>query len=177
MRNIYLLIYYIIAKNLPKSTVPVLGKAGKSLRHWTCRKLFESMGEDVNIENGAYIGDGSRISIGDHSGIGSKFYCQGTRLKIGHYVMMGEEILMLGAGHKTSSTDIPMSMQGNMPVSDLEICDDVWIGSRVIILNQVHRIGKGAIVGAGSVVTKPIPDYAVVGGNPARILKYRKNED
>ena len=61
-----------------------------------------------------------------------------------------------------------------MPMSEVEICNDVWIGSRVTILGNVNRIGTGAIVGAGSVVTKPVPDYAIVAGNPARILKYRK---
>ena len=110
-------------------------------------------------------------------GTGSRFYCQGIRLKIGNHVMMGEEILILGTGHKTSSLDIPISLRENMPVSDLEICDGVWIGSRVIILPNVRKTGKGAIIGAGSVTTKPVPDYTAEGGNRTRILKYRKNED
>ena len=88
--------------------------------------------------------------------------------------MMGEEVLILGGGHNYKDTTIPMGMQGNMPMSELEICNDVWIGSRVIILGNVNRIGTGAIIGAGAVVTKPVPDYAIVAGNPARIIKYRK---
>ena len=56
----------------------------------------------------------------------------------------------------------------------MEISDDVWIGNSVIILGNVKRIGTGAIIGAGAVVTKPVPDYAVVAGNPARVIKYRK---
>ena len=70
--------------------------------------------------------------------------------------------------------DTPMVIQGDLPISDLEICDDVWVGSRVTILGKVGRIGKGAIIGAGSVVTKEIPDYAVVAGNPAKIIRFRK---
>lgn len=66
-----------------------------------------------------------------------------------------------------------MTQQGNMGRSSLVINDDVWIGARVIILGNVNSIGRGVIIGAGSVVTKPIPDYAIVGGNPARIIKYR----
>jgi maltose O-acetyltransferase len=88
--------------------------------------------------------------------------------------MMGEEVLILGGGHKNYRVDIPMGAQGVLPISNLEICNDVWIGSRVIILGNVKRIGEGSIIGAGSVVTKPVPDYAVVAGNPARIIRYRK---
>lgn len=136
--------------------------------------MFEKCGKNVNIENNAYIGNGRRISIGEYSGIGSRFFVQNTNLKIGNYVMMGEEVLILGGGHKTDRTDIPMGVQGNLPITDLEICDDVWIGSRVTILGKCKRIGKGVIIGAGSVVTKEIPDYAVVAGNPAKIIRYRQ---
>lgn len=54
--------------------------------------------------------------------------------------------------------------------------DDVWIGTDVIILSGV-TIGKGAVIGAGSVVTKEVPPYAIVGGNPAKIIKYRFDEE
>ena len=56
----------------------------------------------------------------------------------------------------------------------MEICDDVWIGNRIIILGNVKRIGTGTIIGAGAMVTKPVPDYSVVAGNPAKIIKYRQ---
>lgn len=56
----------------------------------------------------------------------------------------------------------------------LHIAGDVWIGARAIILPGCKRIGHGAIVGAGSVVTKDVPDWAIVGGNPAKIIKMRK---
>jgi virginiamycin A acetyltransferase len=58
----------------------------------------------------------------------------------------------------------------------LEIGSDVWIGSNAIILPEVSKIGTGAVIGAGSVVNKDIPPYAVVLGNPARIIKYRFSE-
>ena len=61
-------------------------------------------------------------------------------------------------------------MQDFKPV---HIGNDVWLGSRVTILPGVN-IGNGCIIGASAVVTKDVPDYAVVGGNPAKILKYRK---
>ena len=58
--------------------------------------------------------------------------------------------------------------------TNLVISDDVWIGARVTILGKVNTIGKGAIIAAGSVVTKTVPDYAIVGGNPAKIIRFRK---
>jgi acetyltransferase-like isoleucine patch superfamily enzyme len=60
-----------------------------------------------------------------------------------------------------------------MPRSHLVIGNDVWIGVRVTICPNVRSIGNGVVIGAGAVVTKPVPDYAVVGGNPARVIRYR----
>lgn len=177
IRGGYLLLYYILAQHLPKSTFPVFGFMGEKIRLFLCHKLFASMGKNVNVENNAYIGNGSRISIGDNSGIGAYFHVQNTNLKIGNNVMMGEEVLILGGGHRNDRLDIPMLVQGELPLSDLEICDDVWVGSRATIMGKVSRIGKGVIIGAGSVVTKPIPDYAVVAGNPAKILRFRNDKN
>jgi acetyltransferase-like isoleucine patch superfamily enzyme len=59
------------------------------------------------------------------------------------------------------------------PYSALEIGNDVWIGHNAIILPHVRHIGDGAVVGAGAVVSKDVPPYAIVVGNPARVVKYR----
>ncbi len=61
--------------------------------------------------------------------------------------------------------------------SQLTIGNDVWIGHNAIILPRVKSIGDGAVIGAGAVVTKNVPDYAVVVGNPARVVKYRFSEE
>ena len=63
-----------------------------------------------------------------------------------------------------------------MKKNDVSIGNDVWIGARAIILRGV-RIGDGAVIGAGAVVTKDVEPYAVVGGNPAKIIKYRFSSD
>ncbi len=67
----------------------------------------------------------------------------------------------------------PMIDQGGIGLTSLTIGDDVWIGARVTILAKNITIGKGAVIGAGSVVVKSVPDYAIVAGNPARVIKYR----
>src|SRR3569833_1920540 len=61
--------------------------------------------------------------------------------------------------------------------SRLTIGNDVWIGHNALILPRVAEIGNGAVIGAGSVVTKNVPAYAIVAGNPARVLRYRFSPD
>jgi virginiamycin A acetyltransferase len=61
----------------------------------------------------------------------------------------------------------------NVPISSLVIEHDAWIGDSVIITPNCRRIGLGAVVGAGSIVTKDVPDFAVVAGSPARLIKWR----
>lgn len=80
---------------------------------------------------------------------------------------------ILGGGHIFDRKDVSIGKQGCLPKSRLEIGDDVWLGNNCTILGKVKRIGTGAVVGACAVVTKDVPDYAVVAGNPARIIKYR----
>lgn len=67
----------------------------------------------------------------------------------------------------------------NPIVNRVEIGNDVWIGARVIIIGKVNilKIGDGAIIGAGSVVTKDVPPYSIVAGVPAKIIRYRFNPD
>ncbi len=64
-----------------------------------------------------------------------------------------------------------------IPRGKLIIGNDVWIGRNAIILPSVEHIGDGAVIGAGAVVTKDVPDFAVMGGNPAKIIKYRFSEE
>ena len=172
MQTIYLLFYYGFAQYLPKSTRP-LGKIFMYIRRVLCSRIFSSCGKKLVVENNVYIGNGKNITVGNEVGLGSNFKSLNRILKIGNYLMMGEDVLFLGGGHKFDRLDIPMAHQSDEPKTPLVIKDDVWIGARVIVLPACQRIGKGAIIGAGSVVTKDIQDYAVVGGNPARVIRYR----
>ena len=173
MKNIYLLLYYSFACYLPKSTRPIVGKPAQRIRRFLCKRIFSTCGIKLNVEDGVYFGNGKDIQIGNEVGLGSNFKSLNRILKIGNYLMMAEDVLFLGGGHKFDRLDIPMAHQSDEPKTPLVIKDDVWIGARVIILPACQRIGKGVIIGAGSVVTKDIQDYAVVGGNPARVIRYR----
>jgi maltose O-acetyltransferase len=174
MKKIYLGLYYLIARNLPRSGRP-LGLGGKQFRAFLASKLFRRAGKEINIERGAFFGSGQLISIGDYSGIGINASISGE-VNIGSYVMMGPEVMIYTYGHQFEDLEKPMIFQGNSHVRPVTIGDDVWIGARAIILPGVI-IGRGSIIGAGSVVTKDVPAYAVMGGNPAKIIKMRNNDE
>ncbi|MFV8335304.1 CatB-related O-acetyltransferase [Flavobacterium sp. RSP29] len=110
-------------------------------------------------------------------------WSQKTSLTIGNYCSIGGNVsILLGGEHQTDwVTTYPFSglnkdmitvKNDNKSKGDVLIGSDVWIGNNVTILSGV-TIGNGVVIGAGSIVTKNIPDYAIVGGNPAKIIRYR----
>ncbi|NEQ84957.1 MAG: maltose O-acetyltransferase [Moorea sp. SIO2I5] len=78
-----------------------------------------------------------------------------------------------GGRYLSDRLDIPMMEQGVYSKGPVVIGDDVWLGAGAIVLDGV-RIGKGCIIGAGAVVTKDLPDYAVAIGVPARVIRMRQ---
>src|SRR5215472_2517646 len=172
-RLLHWMLFYGFARYLPDSTWPG-GALWRSIRAWAARPLFARCGERVNIERGARLG-GRNVAIGSGSGIGINAWI-GPGTRIGSNVMMGPDVMILTTSHSTSTTSIPMSAQGFLPVAPVQIEDDVWIGARAIILPGV-TIHSGSIIGAGAVVTRDVPACAVVGGSPARILKNRNQPD
>lgn len=174
MRLFWHVLYYGLMRHLPKSTMPVLGKVNRRLRGVCVKHLFAQCGSHVNVEQGAYFGNGKDVSVGNYVGLGKNFKSLNRILTIGDEVMMGEDVLFLGGGHIYVDTTIPIGKQGALSKTPLEICGDNWIGARAIVLPGCKRIGYGAIIGAGAVVTKDVPNWAIVGGNPAVVLKMRK---
>lgn len=108
-------------------------------------------------------------------------------IKIGRYSSVASELSIHTGNHPMdiyTTHPIAYSMnfgaltsERDIQVGSLEIGHGVWLGERVLILPGCHRIGNGAIVGGGAVVTHDVPPYAIVAGNPARIIRYRFSKD
>jgi acetyltransferase-like isoleucine patch superfamily enzyme len=122
---------------------------------------------DVIIQGSGYIELGENSYISSYSVIGVN-----EKIIIGKNVMIADHVSIRDTNHKFDRTDIPMIEQG-ISTAPVIVEDDVWIGHGAIITKGV-KIGNGAIVAAGAVVTKDVPPYAIVGGVPAKIIKYRK---
>lgn len=163
-------LYYFIARHLPSTYAPYSFGSG-NLRRFLCKRMFEKVGCNVNIEHGAFFGGGKEIEIGNNSAIGLNARISGP-LKIGDDVMMGPNVSIFTQNHETENIYKPMRLQ-TAPKEKVTIGNDCWIGANAVILPGV-TIGNGVIVGAGAVVTKNVPDYAVVGGVPAKIIKMRE---
>lgn len=124
------------------------------------RTIIESF---VCINNG--IGD---VIIGNNSMVGIGSVLTGP-VEIGNNVIMAQHVGISGLNHGYTDIDIPIRDQ-KCTAAVVKIEDDCWIGTNAVITAGV-TIGKHAIVAGGSVVTKDVPPYSVVGGNPARILR------
>lgn len=108
------------------------------------------------------------------------------KLTIGNYVSISSGVtFILGGNHRTDTfTNFPVYsiLINNSPEKDalvkgsIIVEDEVWIGTSAIIMSGV-KIGRGAIIAAGAVIVKDVPNYAIVGGNPAKVIKYRFEED
>lgn len=170
--SIWTCLYFGCARFLPVS-YHFGGGIGRWCRYQILKRLLGACGRNVNIEHGAYLSHPWRLQVGDNSGIGINCYVNGP-VQIGSDVMMGEDVMIFRRNHRTDDTEVPMIQQGFGDWATLVIENDVWIGARAIVVPSACRIGQGSIIAAGAVVTKDVPPFAVVGGNPARVIKYRK---
>ena len=128
-----------------------------------------SLGDYSGIEEFTVIDNGvGSVTIGDHTLIGLRNTLIGP-VQIGNQVMVAQNVVMSGLNHCFQDTSTPIRQQG-VSTAPIVIANDVWIGANVSILAGV-TIGEHAVVGAGSVVTKDVPPYTVVAGNPARVMK------
>ena len=139
-----------------------------------------------NFAQAVNIFDLNRVEIGKRTYVAINlidFSPSETKLKIGSYCSIaGGTVFLLGGEHNISTistypfksklygVEREAGSKGNIIIND-----DVWIGENALICSGV-TIGQGAIVAAGAVVTKDVEPYAIVGGNPARIIKYRFDE-
>lgn len=162
------ILYNGLGKHMPLSDSR-FSFGSKKVRALCGKWILRDCGKNVNIEKGAQFS--SEVSLGDNSGIGVNALIA-SHVTIGNDVMMGPECMIFTANHGMERNGIPMWRQTHTPVKPVKIGNDVWIGARVTILPGVE-IGDGSVIGAGSVVTKNVEPYSVVGGNPARLIRMR----
>jgi acetyltransferase-like isoleucine patch superfamily enzyme len=127
------------------------------------------IGDDSRIEEFCVLDNGvGEISIGSNTLIGLRCTLIGP-LRIGSQVILAQNVVLSGLNHCYQDTTQPIVRQG-VSTSAITIDDDVWIGADAVITAGVH-IGRHCVVAAGSIVTKDVPPYSVVAGNPARVIK------
>lgn len=129
------------------------------------------LGRSSTIHMWANFFNPAGVRIGEDTIIGDHVFLDGRALlKIGNHVDIASQVLIYNSEHDVNSEDF------HAIETEVEIGDYVFIGPRAIILPGV-KIGKGAVVGAGAVVVKDIPEFAIVGGVPAKVIGERKNKD
>jgi maltose O-acetyltransferase len=146
------------------------------LGNWPSRKIrmtylkayLAEVGGGTSVQMGCRFLNGRKVHIGDRNVInfGCLFDGRHYQIQTGSDVSIGPEATILTLGHD------PQSPEFGDKGGDVIIGDRVWIAYRAIILPGV-RIGEGAVVGAGSVVTKDVEPYTIVAGSPARFVKKR----
>jgi acetyltransferase-like isoleucine patch superfamily enzyme len=163
------------------------------MRRVTWRALARSFGHGVRIGRGAMaihpetfdIGDGVFIgeqaiiqgrfdghcTIGSHTWIGPQSYFDARDLIIEEYVGWGPGAKVLGSHHTGLPTDIPI-IQTDLDIRPVHVCAWADIGVNAVVMPGV-TVGKGAIVGAGAVVTHDVAPFTIVAGVPARFLRHR----
>lgn len=132
------------------------------------RKAGAKIGCHVGIALNLMPPASKNLVVGDHVSIHSDRIDVRAPLKIGNYVIIGDSASIITCSHDIDSPEWTFKPYG------LEIEEYVWIATRAMILPSCRIIGRGAVIGAGAVVVKDVPPMAVVSGNPAKILRYRK---
>ncbi len=160
-----------------------------SLRHWIGNAYRRKKWRLMNKHNFTTVGDDFSL---DCLHVGKGTYGQidlindvaDRCVSIGNYCSIaGEVLFLLGREHRLDTiSTYPFKVKllksekvESLSKGDIIVADDVWIGRRAMIMSGVH-IGQGAVIAAGSIVTKDVPAYAIVGGNPARVIRYRFDE-
>ncbi|EMO43306.1 transferase hexapeptide repeat protein [Leptospira noguchii serovar Autumnalis str. ZUN142] len=174
------------------------GRLGGKLRYFYFSKRLKKIGNHVHFHPAVEIDCFENISIGENCGVGAFafFSASGGEIRIGNEVffnrnvhinasvggvidigdrcLIGPNVVFRTANHNFDSIELPIQKQGHK-IGNIILETDVWIASNVVLVGGI-RIGKGVVVAAGSVVTKDIPAYSVVGGVPAKIIKKRNKK-
>lgn len=144
------------------------------LRNKIMKQLFKNVGENVWIEPDFRCEFGKNITIGDNVYI--NFGCiilDCSEVTIGSHTLLGPNIGLYAANHSTDATE---RINGGCYGKPIHIGNNVWLGEDVKVLQGV-TIGDNTIIGAGSIVTKDIPDNVIAVGNPCKVIRKITEED
>lgn len=149
----------------------------QALRHYSCMKFRGKVGDDVNIHWQSQLF--GNVYIDKHTNINGPCYLSGN-VKIGKWCAIAHGLRARSTNHEIKYANMQAKLNIRHNFTDvhgaskgpIRIDDACWIGDRVTVLSGVH-VGYGAVLGAGAVVTKNVPSFAIVAGCPARILKIR----
>lgn len=137
------------------------------------RKKIAELGEGFQLGIRTYVPPGSRL--GRYAYIGQGFSAS-SPVCVGDLCMISTNVTLIGNDHGTDRPDLPVRLDFRWEHNVTIFEGDVWIGHGAIIRSGI-RIGRGAVVAAGAVVTKNVDPYTIVGGNPARIIRKRFDDD
>ncbi|CAA6826913.1 MAG: Transferase [uncultured Sulfurovum sp.] len=168
---IFCFLYNTIAKVLPLDSMPY-SKGLKESRYFLFSRCIRECGNNIKVDKNVYISP--YIKVGDNVRISENCKIR-KNTSIGDNVLIGPGVHILTATHNFEKIDLPVCKQGTTQYN-VQVGNDVWIGTNAIILPKV-KVGNHTIIAAGSVVTKDIPDYAIVGGNPAKLIRSRVDKE
>ncbi|MHC5184451.1 MAG: acyltransferase [Planctomycetota bacterium] len=157
------------------------GRVFRKMQMRLLRPLFKSYGKNFIFDpSGSFYTYGT-ITVGDDVYIGpfARLVSTESTITIGNKVMFGPHVIIMGGDHNTTQKGrFSRDVHEKLPENDLPVVieDDVWVGARVTILKGVN-VGRGAIIAAGSLVSKNVPPYTIVAGVPARLVKCRWGVD
>ncbi len=147
------------------------GLFGEYLRYSVLHRVIRHLGTDVVISFGTIL---SKPEAKIDNGVYIGAYCLLGRVEIGKNALLADHVCIPSGSrqHRFDSLSVPLKEQGG-ELSTIHIGEDTWLGSGAVILADV---GSHCIVAAGAVVTKPIDDYKIVAGNPAKIIGDRREK-
>lgn len=135
-----------------------------------------TIGRSCGVYNGSLfeLGPGGEVEIGDFSTLVGVIFATNNRVRIGNYCLLAHEVVIADEYAATPPrSDKPPGSQEGQSFDSVTLGDDVWVGAGAVLLKGA-RIGDGAVVGAGTVVDFEVPPFAIVAGNPARVVRLAK---
>ncbi|WP_158521729.1 acyltransferase [Thioclava marina] len=152
------------------------------LTHWTlyfptlgsrlARRRLAHFGKGAEIRPHVYLVATDRISLGERVVLrpNTTLMAENAHISIGNGTLVGGNVHFYVANHRFDDPEVPIIDQGHYPARDIVVEEDAWIGANVTVLSGV-RIGRHAVIAAGSVVTRDVPSFTVWAGVPARQIK------